>query len=52
MDNLAVSSVTGKVSLTIDLKKLLGLAQESPSINGSNGSFLDQLVSVLSTSMA
>jgi hypothetical protein len=51
MDNLAVSSVKGEVSLTIDLKKLLGLAQESPSINGSNGSFLDQLVSVLSTSM-
>jgi hypothetical protein len=49
MDTLAVSSVTREVSLTIDLKKLLALAQESPSLKDSKTSFLDQLVSVAST---
>jgi hypothetical protein len=46
MNNLAVSSVTGEVSLTIDLKKLLGLAQGSRFLNGFNGPILEQLVSV------
>jgi hypothetical protein len=47
--NVNVSSVTGEVSLTIDLKKLLALAHKSLSFKGSKTSFLDQLVSVAFT---